>query len=249
MKISVVSYLNSAPLVHGIMTSKALESWTVSLDVPSAGARRLADGEVDLALVPVGAFPEIGRVNWVGRYCIGVEGPVRTVCLFSMVPIQEIREVWLDPHSRTSVQLIKILAEQFWKTEWSYHPAEDGFEKHAIKGHSAGVCIGDKVFEIENRYPYRYDLAEQWIAFTGLPFVFAAWASIDLPDPRLIEQLDVAQESGLKAIPGIARDWSSKVHLPELDIRDYLSRNISYGFTSEKKAGMERFLSIIRSRS
>jgi chorismate dehydratase len=249
MKISVVSYLNSAPLVYGIQHSTDLTDYSVSLDVPAVGAAKLAAGEADIALVPVGAFTEPGQVEWVGNWCIGVEGPVRTVCLFSEVPLSKISKVYLDPHSRTSVLLVRILAREHWKVEWKFLPATVGFEYHSIKGNNAGVCIGDKVFGIEGRYPYRYDLAQEWIAYAGLPFVFAAWA-VKMPvDTRMIEKLDRAQAEGIKAIPDIARDWSVKMNLPESDIREYLTCNISYQFTKEKKEGMEKFFSLIRNRS
>ncbi|MCX6226021.1 MAG: menaquinone biosynthesis protein [Bacteroidia bacterium] len=249
MKISVVSYLNSAPLVYGIQHSAALKDCSLSLDVPSVGAAKLVSGEADIALVPVGAFIDPGQVEWFGNYCIGVEGPVRTVCLFSEVPLNEIRKVYLDPHSRTSVQLIRILAREHWKYDWEFIPAAEGFEYNAINGNNAGVCIGDKVFGIEGRYPYRYDLAEEWIRFSGLPFVFAAWAVKRPVDSGFIDQLDLAQMAGIKAIPDVARDWSLKINLPESEIREYLTRNISYPFTKEKKEGMERFFSFIRSQS
>lgn len=249
MKISVVSYLNSAPLLYGIQHSESLKNHTVSIDVPSVNASQLASGEVDIALVPVGAFREPGLVEWVGDYCIGVEGPVRTVCLFSEVPVNRIRKVCLDPHSRTSVQLIRILAREHWKLAWDFIPASDGFEFNSIKGDTAGVCIGDKVFRIENRYPYRYDLAEEWIRFTGLPFVFAAWAVKSPVSQDIISDLNQAQLDGIQAIPDIARDWSVKMNLPESEIRDYLTRNISYPFTKEKKEGMARFFSLIQNRS
>ncbi len=249
MNISIVSYLNSAPLVYGIQHSEILKDFNISLEVPALGAAKLDSGEADLALVPVGAFAGPGQVEWVGNYCIGVEGPVRTVCLFSEVPLAKIRRVFLDPHSRTSVQLIKILAEEYWKLQWEYIPAVEGFQFNEIKGDTAGVCIGDKVFGIENRYTYKYDLAQEWISFTGLPFVFAAWAVKKSVDPDIIRPLDEAQAAGIKAIPDIARDWSQKIGLPEPDVRDYLTRNISYPFTKEKKAGMEKFISFIRNRS
>ncbi|MFH0761796.1 MAG: menaquinone biosynthesis protein [Bacteroidota bacterium] len=241
MKISVVSYLNSAPLVHGILHSGYLDDCTVSIEIPAIGAKKLTSGEADLALVPVGAFSDPGCVEWVGNYCIGVEGPVRSVCLFSEVPVEQIRKVWLDPHSRTTVRLIRILAAYHWKVHWDYLPASEGFELSDIKGEKAGICIGDKVFAIENRYPYRYDMAEEWIRMTGLPFVFAAWAIKKPVPPGLIERLDRAQEYGIKTILRNTRDWSKKWNLPESLIRDYLTRNISYPFTDRKKEGMSLF--------
>jgi len=245
MQISVVSYLNSAPLVHGILQSGYLDDCRVSLDFPAVGASKLARGEADLALVPVGAFPLTGAVDWIGNYCIGVEGPVRTVCLFSEVPIDRIRKVWLDPHSRTSVRLIRVLARYQWRVNWQFLSAEEGFELGSIRGDEAGVCIGDKVFKIEGLYRYKYDLAEEWIRMTGLPFVFAAWATRKPLPEDLITRLDQAQKFGIESIPEIAKDYSRKSGLTEADILDYLTRNISYPFTPGKRIGMNRFLELI----
>jgi chorismate dehydratase len=241
MNISVVSYLNSAPLVHGILHSGYLDDCNLTLEVPAAGAARLASGEADVALVPVGAFMVPDEVYWIGNYCIGVEGPVRTVGLFSQVPLDRIRKVWLDPHSRTSVRLIRILATFFWKMKWEYLPANEGFEQEAIQGDEAGVCIGDKVFGIEGRYPFFYDLAEEWVRLTGLPFVFAAWAAKKTVPSDLAGRLDLAQAAGIASIEDVAREYSLKTALPECEIRDYLTRNISYGFTENKKKGMKEF--------
>lgn len=242
MNISVVSYLNSAPLVYGILHYGYLDDCSVTLDIPAAGAARLISGEADIALVPVGAFLQPGEVQWTGRYCIGVEGPVRTVGLFSMTPLDRIRTVWLDPHSRTSVRLIQILARYHWKVNWEFIPAYEGFELDAIRDDQAGICIGDKVFGIENRYPFHYDLAEEWIKYTGLPFVFAAWASKKPVKAEIADRLDKAQSKGITSIEEVAREYSSKTNLPESEILDYLTRNISYDFSDRKKAGMQEFL-------
>jgi chorismate dehydratase len=248
MRISVVSYLNSAPLVYGILQSDLLEDCTVTLDVPAEGARKLAAGEADIALVPVGAFAGNDSVNWIGNYCIGVEGPVRTVCLFSEVPLEQIESVWLDPHSRTSVRLIGLLAEKLWNRNWKYLPAADGFEKELIRGSKAGLCIGDKVFGVEDRYPYRYDLAESWMQLTGLPFVFAAWASLKPVDDKWIIRLDNAQGAGIRSLEEILPELSSQYGLPSGLIHDYLTRNISYPLTDTKRKGKELFISMLKEK-
>jgi chorismate dehydratase len=245
MRISVVSYLNSAPLVQGILGSGLLSDCSVTLDIPSEGARKLASGEADIALVPVGAFAGQSSVHWIGNYCIGVEGPVRTVCLFSQVPLNEVRKVWLDPHSRTSVRLIRILARHHWQVEWEFMPAEEGFEKEKIRGNEAGLCIGDKVFSVEGKFPYKYDLAENWIAMTGLPFVFAGWASLKPVPEEMTARLDRAQESGIRSLDQILPELSRKYGLPEPVIRNYLTKNISYPLTEIKKKGMELFITML----
>ncbi|MFO7616883.1 MAG: menaquinone biosynthesis protein [Bacteroidales bacterium] len=241
MNISVVNYLNSAPLVYGVTHSGLFDGCVITADVPAVGAARLLAGEADLALVPVGAFPGPGEVEWIGDYCIGVEGPVRTVCLFSDCPPDQIRRVWLDPHSRTSVELIRILAHKYLNASWEFLPGSEGFENRVIQGQDAAVCIGDKVFRIEGRHPHKLDLAEEWIRFTGLPFVFAAWATRKSPDPGLVQRLNEAQGQGIASIPIIAREWSQKLQLAETEIVDYLTRNISFHFTEDKLRGLNLF--------
>jgi chorismate dehydratase len=245
MNISVVSYLNSAPLVYGVTHSGLFDHSDILPDVPARGAARLSAGEADLALVPVGAFPRHGEVEWISDYCIGVEGPVRTVCLFSDCPPDEIRRVWLDSHSRTSVELIRILARESWHRDWEFLPGSEGFEDWVISGQDAAVCIGDKVFKVEKKHPYKLDLAEEWKRFTGLPFVFAAWATKKHSDPELIERLNEAQKFGITAIPQIAREWSKNLYLPEAEVLGYLMNNISYNFTPEKHQGLNLFHSYL----
>jgi len=246
VRISVVSYLNSAPLVHGILHSGLLSDCAVTLDIPSEGARKLAAGEADIALVPVGAFAGQDSVHWIGDYCIGVEGPVRSVCLFSEVPLGEIEKVWLDPHSRTSVRLIRLLAENHWHSNWEYLPAGEGFEKDRICGREAGLCIGDKVFGVENRYPYKYDLAENWIQMTGLPFVFAGWASLGDVSDEWVDKLNRAQQMGINSLIEILPVLENQYRLPAGLIQDYLTRNISYPLTESKKRGKDLFVSMLK---
>lgn len=248
MRISVVSYLNSAPLVYGIRNSGYLDDCTVTLEVPAIGAAKLAEDRADVVLVPVGAFPVPGSVQWVGNYCIGVEGPVRTVCLFSDVPIERIKTVWLDNQSITSVRLIQVLASHHWKADWKFRIASDGFESRDIRDDQAGVCIGDKVFAIEKRYAFKFDLAEEWIRFTGLPFVFAAWATKKPVGKEFLDRFDSAMEFGVSALPSVAREYAPASILSEEEILEYLTLNISYPFTRRKKEGMNLFHSFLNKK-
>ncbi|MCB0401553.1 MAG: menaquinone biosynthesis protein, partial [Flavobacteriales bacterium] len=172
VKVSAVSYLNTLPFLYGIKQSGLEQEIDLSLDIPSDCARKLLNDEVDLGLVPVAIIPQLKEHHIISDYCIGADGPVDTVALFSDVPLEEIENIYLDYHSRSSVTLVQLLAKAFWKIKPNWIRAEEGFIDQ-IQGTTAGVVIGDRTFGLSKKY--KYDLAEAWKAFTGKPFVFAAW--------------------------------------------------------------------------
>jgi chorismate dehydratase len=147
IRISAVSYLNSLPFVYGLTHSSLINECDISLDIPSVCAEKLINGTVDIGLIPVAAIPQVPNATIISDYCIGANGEVKTVCLFSEVPLNEIKTILLDYQSRTSVLLVKILAKEFWKINPEFINAEAGFEQK-IKGTTAGVVIGDRTFEL-----------------------------------------------------------------------------------------------------
>jgi chorismate dehydratase len=121
--------------------------------------------EIDMGLVPVAIIPFMREYYINGRYCIGSNGNVASVCLFSETPIEKIERVLLDYQSRTSVELAKVLLKEYWKVSPELVDAGLDFRDH-IKGTTAGVVIGDRALEQRQHSPYVYDLAEAW---KGLP--------------------------------------------------------------------------------
>ena len=117
LRISAVEYLNTALFVEGLRNSLPSGWCDLRLDNPAVCARKMKNAQADIGLVPVAQIPEINPRFIFGDYCIGATGPVRTVKLFSRRPLQDLRSIVLDPHSNTSVQLLKILSDKFWKTE------------------------------------------------------------------------------------------------------------------------------------
>ncbi|HTF05926.1 MAG TPA: menaquinone biosynthesis protein, partial [Bacteroidia bacterium] len=183
-----MSYLNSKPFIYGLekLPPKDCE---LSLDIPSECARKLLSGEVEIGLVPVAVLKSMPQYHIISDYCIGAVGKVDSVKLYSEVPLEKIDEVLLDYQSRTSVALVKILAKELWKINPRWSPAQEGFETE-ISGTKAAVIIGDRTFSLpgpkdssRGKYSYEYDLSEAWFTLTGLPFVFAVWASRTKPDP------------------------------------------------------------------
>ncbi len=243
-RITAVSYLNTYPLIYGLKNflpdEKGLHFETA---VPSEVARRLKNQETQIGLIPVAAFPVIPQGNIISNYCIGAEGAVRTVMLYSKKPLNEIKSIALDSDSRTSVMLARVLAKYHWKIkpEWQNMKTKSWPQSEAM------VLIGDKTFGAFPEHPFAYDLAESWKEFTGLPFVFAVWAANCAIPGDFKDQFDLAQAEGLKRIA------ESILRLPEnvsmAQAVDYLQCSISFDLDDAKKEAMALFLNYCDSLS
>jgi len=240
VKISAVSYANTYPFLYGIEELLNSDTYTLSLDVPSECARKLQHNEVDLGLIPVAMIPAIDNAEIISDYCIGADGPVKTVLLMSKTPLEKIKTVYLDTDSRSSAQLLKILAREHWKTNWIYKELPDGFA--ANNEIESILLIGDKT-QKPLPYTYIYDLAEVWKEFTGKPFVFAAWVANKKLDPTFVNKFNEAINYGLNNIDNSIIKYN---HSHDYDLGEYLNKYISYKFTEEKKIALKLYLGFIK---
>lgn len=207
---------------------------------PAKIAAMLLSNEIDAGLVPVAIIPKLKEHYIIGDYCIGAESAVASVCLFSEAPLEKIEKVLLDYQSKTSVALARVLIKNYWKLQVVFEEAQENFREE-ITGTTAAVVIGDRAFEQRKISAYNYDLAEAWIDFTGLPFVFAAWvANKPLPED-FIKQFNAANKVGLENINMVAAENPS----PFYDLKKYFTENISYELTGNKRKGLEKFLSFL----
>jgi len=243
-KVSAVSYLNTIPFIYGLKQSKLMDTIDLQLDYPAICADKLTNDEVDIALVPVVAIPQLENAYIISNYCIGANGEVTTVCLYSDVPIEEIQTIALDYQSITSAALLRILLKEYWQVKPKLNNTELGFEDK-IKGGNAALVIGDRAFELNTKHQYIYDLSAIWKKMTGLPFVFAAWvANTKLPQDFIVT-FNNALENGLNDIDkaiALERDNYQNCENPE----DYLNHKISYLLDAEKQKGMALFLEKIK---
>ena len=244
IKVSIVSYLNSKPFLWGLRSSAVSSMIDLSVDIPSKVAAKLTTGKADLGLIPVAALTDLDKYRLIGDYCIGAYGDVKTVVLASEVPLDQVKTILLDYQSRTSVMLVKVLARFFWKRDFIWENTCADFEKKLISGARAGVVIGDRVFSVEKKFPYLYDLSGEWEKFTGLPFVFAAWASTVPLTEEFCRLFNEALEAGIKGIPLQTESLGSDY--PGVDIADYFSHKISFEFDSVKQRALDLFLSYVR---
>jgi chorismate dehydratase len=239
-KVSAVSYLNTIPFIYGLKQSELINTIDLQLDYPSICAVKLINGIVDLALVPVVVFPKLKYSNIISDYCIGANGAVDTVCLYSDVPIDEIESIGLDYQSRTSVELLKVLLKEYWNLNPKFINEEVDFENN-IRGKHAALVIGDRTFSLNDKHKFIYDLSAIWKEMTGFPFVFAAWVSNTKLPQDFIIAFNKALEKGLSNIDeALALEGDSYPNCE--NPRDYLNNKISYSLDIEKQKGMELFL-------
>ena len=238
IRVTAVSYLNTKPLLYGLFKSPVAAELDLQLDIPSICAEKLRSGQADLGLVPVAILPELTQAYIVSDYCIGAEGEVKTVCIYAEKPLEELKTIYLDYHSRTSVELARILVREYWKVDAELLPAKPGFE-NKIQGDTGALLIGDRTMGLESKYPYVYDLGEAWLQHTGLPFVFAAWVSTRPLDPAFIQRFNAALKTGLDYIPELIYLLPTQ---PDFDLNTYFTKYISYPLTQGKKEALRLFL-------
>jgi chorismate dehydratase len=245
IRISAVKYANTYPFIFGLSESGFDKKAIIETDHPADCANKLITGRADIGLIPVAALPLLKEYHLVSDYCIGAVTNVRTVMLLSNTPFDEITTIFLDYRSRTSVNLVKVLAKNFWKREFIWINTSEEFNFIGISSGQAVVLIGDQCFEYENKYIYRTDLARAWIDFTGLPFVFAAWTANKVIDVTFIREFNEALESGLRNIDAVVDKFGTSGIIQGDDLRKYLTENIDYEFNDKKKKGLELFLELM----
>lgn len=240
IKVGIVNYLNTKPLLYGIQQSPVYEQVELVEDYPANIARLLLEGTIDMGLVPVAVIPHLREQYIVTDFCIGCNGPVASVALFSEVPVEQVEEVLMDYQSRTSVALAKLLLRNYWKISPRIADTKNDF-RPAIKGTTAGVVIGDRALEQRKVSSHIYDLGAAWKDFTGLPFVFAAWVSNKPLPESFIHAFNEANKLGVESIDKVVAETS----YPTFDLRQYYNQHISYRLDDSKKKGLEQFLSFI----
>ena len=243
-RIGAVSYLNTRPLLLGLAQEGFKNRIDLVKSYPAKIAQELLAGQIDIGLVPVAIIPQLTHPHIISNYVIGTNGAVASVALFSQVPIDEIKSIYLDYQSRTSVQLLKILLAQFWKKEVEFLAATEGYIDQ-ISGTTAGLIIGDRALDNLNKFPYMYDLGLAWKQHTGLPFVFAAWVANQPIPAEFMAAFDAANGYGVARLEEVISLIPANEQV--YDLHKYYTENISYVYDEEKKLGLNAFLNFIKS--
>lgn len=238
IKVGIVNYLNTAPLVYGLKNSEIIDDIELIPDYPANLAKYLLEGSIDIGLVPVAVISQLPKWWLVGDYCIGADGPVASVCIFSDVPLEHAKTLLLDYQSRTSVELAKILIKEYWHLEINIENATEGYQQK-ISGDTAGLVIGDRSFRQRKVSKFAYDLGEAWQQFTGLPFVFAAWISNKPLSHEFIDKFNEANAYGVNHIPDVI---NSLPFNESVNLHEYFKKYISYDLSDTKRKALKMFL-------
>lgn len=245
VKISIVNYTNTLPFKWSLKKSDLLNQIDLQEDIPSICGQKLKFGQVDMALMPVAMLAELDHFFIETGFCIGANGAVDSVKLYSQVPLEDIGTVTLDYQSRSSITLTKVLFRFFWRKEMQYADARPGFEQE-INGSNAAVVIGDRTFAMNGRYAYEYDLASEWKKFTGLPFVFAAWVSREKMPAAFISEFDAVLAEGVQNIEQAVQEHGPVKNLSAPKTIEYLTQRIDYRLDEGKRKALELFLNYIK---
>ncbi len=242
IRISAVSYTNTKPFLYGINHTNIINKIDLSLDNPSHCAQKLINNEVDIGLIPVAAILNLPEWHIVSDYCIGAAGAVDSVFIFSNCDIKDVRYLQLDPQSRTSNALAKVLMKNYW----GIRPVQiTNARDYATSAdyYTAFVQIGDRTFGKKKKFTYVYDLAAEWKSLTGLPFTFAAWIANKPIAQDFINELNASLQYGLDHRDDLFNEITMR---PDFDIKDYLMHKIDYPLTEDKTKALHLFLNYIK---
>lgn len=246
IRIALVSYFNTRPFIDGLLHHFRSDELELTEVPPSECAQALKAGKCDLALIPVGSLGDFEGVSIMKDHCLGADGKVDSVFLFSHVPVRQAESIVLDPHSRSSNGLAAVLLREYWEREMPIVIPTGGERFSQIQGTACGVAIGDKAFAQKHQFPYVYDLAEIWKRYSGLPFVFAVWAfRAEKITPSDLDRVRQALEWGRIHRKDSARKWAATYGYEPEDAENYLMQSISYEFDSAKHEAMKKYFYLL----
>jgi chorismate dehydratase len=237
IRVGAVSYLNTKPLIYGFEHGMMKDEVDLLIDYPSKIASMLLENKIDVGLVPVAVIPKMKEFHIISDYCIGCDGEVASVCLFSDVPLEKIEKVLLDYQSRSSVALLKVLIKEYWKINVVFEETSGDYQS-GISGTTAALVIGDRALKQRTISPFIFDLGLEWKKFTGLSFVFAAWISNKKLADDFINSFNKATSFGLNKIDEVVKANPYDT----FDLHHYYTDCISFELDAAKKEGLELFL-------
>ncbi|MFB3827279.1 MAG: menaquinone biosynthetic enzyme MqnA/MqnD family protein [Bryobacteraceae bacterium] len=247
IRVCAVSYLNTVPLVWGLLHGRQKGLFDISFRIPAECADEVASGAADIGIIPIFELlrQQLGVVPGVGIAC---RGEVRSILLVTKCAPEEIRTLAADSSSRTSVALARIVLAR-------RYGARPRFVSHApdvpgmLRVADAALIIGDPALRVDPAaLPWRtYDLGVEWLKLTGLPMVFAVWAGAPARiTPDVVRAFQDSCEFGMKHLEEIVRQESAaRGFSPEM-VRHYLTSNLVLRFGDAEREGMRAFLEMAR---
>ena len=247
LRVSLVDFLNARPLTWGLLHEPPPGVF-VSRDLPSVCAEKLASGEADVGLIPSIEYQRIPGLRVVSGLGIAAASEVRSVLLVSDVSREKIRSVWLDPASRTSAALVRILLKRVYGLEPEYREAKGegrrakGEDSPVAREADAALIIGDPALKARLNGQVVLDLAAEWRAFSGHPFVFAFWSVRESAATREVATLlRTSYEAGRKSFGELIQEESTQTGLSQPVVEDYLRHALHFELDRGDLAGLDLF--------
>ncbi|HXH49195.1 MAG TPA: menaquinone biosynthesis protein [Terriglobia bacterium] len=240
-RVSVVKYLNTAPLIWGMLKGDQQGKYDLDFTSPAKCADDLCRREATVGIVPSIEYQRMDGLRVLPGCSIASKGKVKSVLLLSKVPVEKVETVALDNSSRTSVALVQVLLQKFYSRPVSLTPAEPDPQR-MLQSADAALLIGDPALTFDGHCVMVYDLAAEWKKFTGLPFVFAVWAGHeDSGLGRFCADFEASRDYGLAHIDDIASEYAPRLGLAHEALTVYLKENIDYSLDEENRKGLELF--------
>ncbi|PYU42626.1 MAG: hypothetical protein DMG54_15580 [Acidobacteria bacterium] len=267
LRISIVQYLNTAPLVWGFTNGPLRGKYDFSFTVPSQCAQQLRIGDADVAIIPAIEYQRIDDLVLLPAMAIASKKQVRSLLIIAKKPIEEVNSFALDGSSRSTQTLTRILCAEKWKTAPAFFEASPdlgamlaeadaalligdpalriavGIEKHSWPGAPGQtVCQAATLGITGPEFLYVYDVVGEWRSLTGLPAVLAVWAARrDLATPEVAADFLISRDFGLSRLREISFRAARDLELPERALESYLRHNIDFSLDAENRRGLELY--------
>jgi len=255
LRISVVEYLNTVPLVWGFTQGPLAGKYDLSFTVPSLCAEELRSGQADVAVIPAIEYQRMDDVVVLPGMCIAARDEVRSILVIAKKPIEQARRVALDRSSRSSAALVKLLCAGRWKIAPEFVETAPNVGA-MLADADAALVIGDPALRLALRAEegprellvqgyetlFLYDVAHEWKEMTGKPCVLAMWvARREAARPEVVADFLASREYGLARIAEIAAKAAVELELPAQELEKYLRENIQFSLDEENRLGLELY--------
>ncbi|HET9994023.1 MAG TPA: menaquinone biosynthesis protein [Candidatus Acidoferrum sp.] len=267
LRISIVQYLNTAPLVWGFTNGPLQGKYDLSFTIPSQCAEDLRFGRADVAIIPAIEYQRIPDLVILPDMAIASKNQVRSLLIVAKKPIEQASSFALDCSSRSTQALTRILCAEQWKVDPKFFEALPDLPE-MLQQTDAALLIGDPALRVavgieENSWPgaqgqticqaaalginssellYVYDVVGEWRALTGLPAVLAVWAARrELATPEVTADFIASRDFGLSHIGEISYEAAQDLELPQRTLESYLRNNIDFSLDAENRSGLELY--------
>jgi chorismate dehydratase len=264
LRISIVKYLNTAPLVRGFTHGVLRGKYELSFTVPSQCAEALRAGNADVAIIPAIEYQRIPNLVILPSLSIASQKSVRSLLVVSRKPIREVTRMALDKSSRSTQTLVRILCGRQWKIAPEFFESEPHLPA-MLQVADAALLIGDPALQLAIACGAKadraadgamiasaelaglqggpplliYDVVEQWHALRKAPAVLAVWAARpEVVTPEVVQDFQDSLAFGLRHLDAIASEAAGVLKLPADELRRYLSENIDYRLDKEHRDGL-----------